>query len=62
MVNLGTCLSQLYHENKRGNSVGYSKFETFPVWNLHLNHPVNVAYEAATVDLKDVKYDRFIPP
>ena len=51
---LGTCLSQLYHEHKRGNSVGYSKFETFPVWNLHLNHPVNVAYEAATVDLKDV--------
>ena len=51
---LGTCLSQLYHENKRGNSVGYSKFETFPVWNLHLNHPVNVAYEAATVDLKDL--------
>ena len=51
---LGTCLSQLYHEHKRGNSVGYSKFETFPVWNLHLNHPVNIAYEAATVDLKDV--------
>lgn len=51
---LGTCLSQLYHENKRGNSVGYSKFETFPVWNLPLNHPVNIAYEAATVDLKDV--------
>ncbi|MEG0855226.1 MAG: DUF1846 domain-containing protein [Terrisporobacter sp.] len=51
---LGTCLSQLYHENKRGNVVGYSKFETFPVWNLPLNHPVNIAYEAATVDLKDV--------
>ena len=51
---LGTCLSQLYHENKRGNSVGYSKFETFPVWNLPLKHPVNIAYEAATVDLKDV--------
>ena len=51
---LGTCLSQLYHENKRGNIVGYSKFETFPVWNLPLNHPVNIAYEAATVDLKDV--------
>lgn len=51
---LGTCLSQLYHESKQGNSVGYSKFETFPVWNLHVNHPVNVAYEAATVDLKDV--------
>lgn len=51
---LATCLSQLYHENKRGNSVGYSKFETFPVWNLPLNHPVNIAYESATVDLKDV--------
>ena len=51
---LGTCLSQLYHENKRGNAVGYSKFETFPVWNLPLKHPVNIAYEAATVDLKDV--------
>ncbi|MEF9990696.1 MAG: DUF1846 domain-containing protein [Romboutsia sp.] len=51
---LGTCLSQLYHENKRGNSVGYSKFETFPVWNLPVKHPVNIAYEAATVDLKDV--------
>ena len=51
---LGTCLSQLYHENQRGNIVGYSKFETFPVWNLPLKHPVNIAYEAATVDLKDV--------
>ncbi len=51
---LATCLSQLYHENKRGMNVGYSKFETFPVWNLPLKHPVNVAYEAATVDLKDV--------
>ena len=51
---LGTCLSQLYHENKRGNSVGYSKFETFPVWNLPLHHPVNLAYEAATADLDDV--------
>ena len=51
---LATCLSQLYHENKRGNSVGYSKFETFPVWNLPLDHPVNIAYESATVDLKDV--------
>ena len=56
---LATCLSQLYHENKRGNSVGYSKFETFPVWNLHLNHPVNVAYEAATVDLKDVNMQTY---
>lgn len=51
---LATCLSQLYHEYKRGKSAGYSKFETFPVWNLPLKHPVNVAYEAATVDLKDV--------
>ncbi|HGM3508148.1 DUF1846 domain-containing protein [Clostridioides sp. ZZV15-6383] len=51
---LGTCLSQLYHENKRGNVVGYSKFETFPVWNVPLKHPLNIAYEAATVDLKDV--------
>jgi len=51
---LATCLNQLYHENKRGKKVGYSKFETFPVWNLPLKHPVNIAYEAATVDLKDV--------
>lgn len=51
---LGTCLSQLYHEYQRGNKAGYSKFETFPVWNLPLKHPVNLAYEAATVDLKDV--------
>lgn len=51
---LGTCLSQLYHENKKGVNVGYSKFETFPIWNLPLKHPVNIAYEAATVDLKDV--------
>lgn len=51
---LGTCLSQLYHESKRGNAVGYSKFETFPVWNVPLKHPLNIAYEAATVDLKDV--------
>ncbi len=51
---LATCLSQLYHENKRGVKVGYSKFETFPVWNMPLKHPLNVAYEAATVDLKDV--------
>lgn len=51
---LGTCLSQLYHENKMGRSAGYSKYETFPVWNLPLKHPVNIAYEAATVDLKDV--------
>lgn len=51
---LGTCLSQLYHEYKKGVKAGYAKFETFPVWNLNLLHPVNIAYEAATVDLKDV--------
>lgn len=51
---LGTCLSQLYHEYKLGKKAGYKKFETFPVWNLPLKHPVNVAYEAATVDIKDV--------
>lgn len=51
---LATCLSQLYHEQKRGVKAGYAKFETFPVWDLALQHPVNVAYEAATADLKDV--------
>lgn len=51
---LATCLNQLYHEHKAGRVAGYSKFETFPVWNLPLKHPVNIAYEAATVDLKDV--------
>ena len=51
---LATCLSQLYHEHKRGVNAGYAKFETFPVWNLPLKHPVNVAYEAATADLSDV--------
>ena len=51
---LGTCLSQLYHEHKRGVHAGYAKFETFPVWNMPLKHPVNMAYEAATADLKDV--------
>ena len=51
---LATCLGQLYHEHKRGVSAGYAKFETFPIWNLPLKHPVNVAYEAATADLKDV--------
>ncbi len=51
---LGTCLSQLYHEYKRGVKAGYAKFETFPVWNLSLLDPVNIAYEAATADLKDV--------
>jgi len=50
---LATCLSQLYHENKRGNRAGYAKFETFPIWNVPLNHPVNLAYEAATTDLDD---------
>ena len=51
---LATCLSQLYHEHERGITAGYAKFETFPVWNLSLNHPVNLAYEAATADLSDV--------
>lgn len=51
---LATCLSQLYHEYKRGKAAGYSKFETFPVWNIPLKHPLNIAYEAATVDLQDV--------
>ena len=51
---LATCLSQLYHEYKRGVQAGYAKFETFPVWDLPLKHPVNIAYEAATADLKDV--------
>lgn len=50
---LSTCLSQIYHENKRGIKASYAKFETFPVWNLPLKHPVNVAYEAATVDIND---------
>ena len=51
---MATCLSQLYHEHKRGVKAGYAKFETFPVWSLPLKHPVNLAYEAATVDLDDV--------
>ncbi|MBQ6841540.1 MAG: DUF1846 domain-containing protein [Bacilli bacterium] len=51
---LATCLSQLYHEHQRGINAGYAKFETFPVWDLPLKHPVNLAYEAATADLKDV--------
>ena len=51
---MATCLSQLYHEHKRGIKSGYAKFETFPIWNLSLKHPVNVAYEAATADLNDV--------
>lgn len=51
---MATCLSQLYHEYKRGICAGYAKFETFPIWNIPLKHPVNLAYEAATADLKDV--------
>lgn len=51
---MATCLSQLYHEHKRGIAAGYAKFETFPIWNLPLRHPVNIAYEAATADLNDV--------
>lgn len=51
---LATCLSQLYHEHKRGITAGYAKFETFPIWNLPLKHPVNLAYEAATADLNDL--------
>lgn len=51
---LATCLNQLYHESKHGQRCGYSKFETFPVWNVPLKHPLNIAYEAATIDLKDV--------
>jgi uncharacterized protein (UPF0371 family) len=50
---LSTCLSQLYHEHKRGINAGYAKFETFPIWNLPLKHPVNIAYEAATADILD---------
>lgn len=51
---MATCLSQLYHEYKRGIKAGYAKYETFPIWNLSLKHPVNLAYEAATADLNDV--------
>jgi uncharacterized protein (UPF0371 family) len=51
---MATCLSQLYHEHKRGKKAGYAKFETFPIWNLPLKHPVNLAYESATTDLNDV--------
>lgn len=50
---LSTCLSQLFHEHKRGINAGYAKFETFPIWNLPLKHPVNIAYEAATADIQD---------
>ena len=51
---MAVCLSQLYHENLRGVKAGYAKFETFPIWNISLSHPVNIAYEAATADLNDV--------
>ena len=51
---MATCLSQVYHEHKRGVAAGYAKFETFPVWSLPLNHPVNIAYEAATADIGDI--------
>ena len=51
---MATCLSQLYHEHKRGVKAGYAKYETFPIWNLPLSHPVNIAYEAATADLNDI--------
>lgn len=51
---MATCLSQLYHDNKRGIKAGYAKYETFPIWNLPLKHPINLAYEAATADLNDV--------
>lgn len=51
---MATCLSQLYHEHERGIEAGYAKYETFPIWNIPLNHPVNLAYEAATADLNDV--------
>lgn len=51
---MATCLSQMYHEHKRGLKAGYAKFETFPIWNIPLNHPINLAYEAATADLNDI--------
>ena len=51
---MAVCLSQLYHEHKRGICAGYAKFETFPIWNIPLKHPVNLAYEAATADLNDI--------
>ena len=51
---MATCLSQLYHDNKRGIKAGYAKYETFPIWNISLKHPINLAYEAATADLNDV--------
>ena len=51
---MATCLSQLYHEHRRGVNAGYAKFETFPIWNVPLKHPINLAYEAATADLDDI--------
>lgn len=59
---MAVCLSQLYNENRRGIKAGYAKFETFPIWNLPLKHPVNVAYEAATADLNDVNMIDPLPP
>ena len=59
---MATCLSQLYHDHLRGTTSGYAKFETFPIWNLPLDHPVNVAYEAATADLDDVNMIDPLPP
>ena len=59
---MATCLSQLYHEYKRGVKAGYAKFETFPIWNIPLKHPVNLAYEAATADLNDVNMIDPLPP
>ena len=59
---MATCLSQIYHDNKKGIKSGYAKFETFPIWNIPLSHPVNLAYEAATADLADVNMiDPFHP-
>ena len=55
---MAVCLSQLYHEHKRGIQAGYAKYETFPIWNLPLRHPVNLAYEAATADPQRREYDR----
>ncbi len=51
---MATCLSQMYHDSVRGIKSGYAKYETFPIWNLPLTHPVNIAYEAATADLNDI--------
>ena len=51
---MAVCLSQLYHEYKHGTKAGYAKYETFPIWNIPLKHPVNLAYEAATADLNDI--------